>query len=168
MNTLTPQSKPVVILLADDNENDFLLTSHGFKKAKLSVDLQHVHDGIECLAFLRKQGKYADAPSPDMLLLDLNMPRMDGREVLAEISRDEILRRLPVVILTTSAAEEEILKMYKLRCSSYIIKPVDFNQFSRVIQSFSDYWFTVVILPPSLSKAEMEIRPEASGKESIK
>ncbi len=99
------------------------------------------------MAFLRKQGEYADAPTPDLLLLDLNMPRKDGREVLAEISGDEHLCHLPVVILTTSADEQEILKMYKLHCSSYIVKPVDFKQFLRVIQSVADYWFTVVVLP---------------------
>ena len=141
-------SRPAEILLVEDNENDVLLTRQGFKRAKLMVNLHHVRDGEECMAFLRRQGDYADAPTPDLILLDLNMPRMDGREVLAELMADDYLRHLPVVILTTSSEEQEILSMYKLRVSSYIVKPVDFEQFLRVIRMISDYWFTVVILPP--------------------
>lgn len=149
MNLTSNQTRPAEILLVEDNENDVLLTQLGFKQAKLAVNFHHVPDGEQCMAFLRKQDKYAAVPTPDIILLDLNMPRMDGREVLAAISGDEKLRHLPVVILTTSSAEQEILKMYKLRCSSYIIKPVDFEQFVRVIRQFSDYWFTVVVLPPA-------------------
>jgi len=135
------------ILLVEDNENDVVLTRHGFRKSNLAVNLHHVEDGVECMAFLRKEGKYADVPTPDLILLDLNMPRMDGREVLAEMVQDKVLRRLPVVILTTSSDEQEILSMYDLRCSSYIVKPVDFTQFQRVLSVFADYWFTVVVLP---------------------
>ena len=142
------RSRPAEILLVEDNENDVLLTRQGFKRAKLMVNLHHVRDGEECMAFLRRQGEYVDVPTPDLILLDLNMPRMDGREVLAELTADEHLRHLPVVILTTSSEEQEILNMYKLRVSSYIVKPVDFDQFLRVIRMISDYWFTVVILPP--------------------
>ena len=138
-------------LLAEDNEDDVLLTRKGFEKGKLTVNLHHVENGKECLAFLRKEGEYADAPTPDLLLLDLNMPVMDGREVLAEIVQDDALRHLPVVILTTSAAEPELLDTYKMRCSSYIIKPVDFQQFQRVIEEIGIYWFTVVVLPPKSS-----------------
>ena len=148
MISLLTRSRPAVILLVEDNDNDVELAREGFRMSKLVIDLHHLADGEECMAFLRKKGKYADAPTPDIILLDLNMPRMDGREVLTEISRDEKLRHLPVVILTTSQEEQEILKMYKLRCSSYIVKPVNFDQFLRVIQSFSDYWLTVVVLPP--------------------
>ncbi len=140
--------RPAEILLVEDNENDVLLMQHGFRKSRLVVNLHHVRDGEECMEFLRKTGAYENAPTPDLILLDLNMPRMDGREVLAELVRDERLRHLPVVILTTSSEEREILDMYKLRCSSYIVKPVDFEQFLRVIQLVSDYWFTVVVLPP--------------------
>ena len=147
MNTTLAQTRPAEILLVEDNENDVILTRLAFKQAKLAVRLHHVQDGEQCMAFLYKQGQYAAAPTPDIIVLDLNMPRMDGREVLAAISGDENLRHLPVVILTTSSAEQEILKMYKLRCSSYIIKPVDFEQFVRVIRLFSDYWLTVVVLP---------------------
>lgn len=137
------------ILLVEDNENDVVLTRHGFRKSNLAVNLHHVEDGVECMAFLRKEGKYADVPTPDLILLDLNMPRMDGREVMAEMVQDKELRRLPVVILTTSSDEQEILSMYDLRCSSYIVKPVDFTQFQRVLSVFADYWFTVVVLPPA-------------------
>lgn len=141
------KTRPAEILLAEDNDNDVELTRQGFKKCKLLLNLHHVRDGEECMAFLRKQGKYSAAPTPDLLLLDINMPRMDGREVLTEMVADQTLKAIPVVILTTSAQDEEILKMYSLRCSSYIIKPVDFDQFLRVIRSISEYWFTVVVLP---------------------
>jgi two-component system response regulator len=137
------------ILYADDNDNDVELTRLGFKRAKLAVNLHHVKDGEECMAFLRKQGRFATAPTADILLLDLNMPRMDGREVLQEVVADDALRHLPVVILTTSESEEEILRMYKLRCSSYIVKPIDLDQFWQLIRSLSDYWFTAVVLPRS-------------------
>jgi CheY-like chemotaxis protein len=149
MTSALAQSKPVEILLAEDNEDDAELTRMGFKKSKLLLNLHHVKDGEECLAYLRKQGEYAHASTPDLILLDLNMPRMDGREVLAEMVEDETLRSIPVVILTTSAQEEEILTMYKLRCSSYIVKPVDFEKFLLVVRSLADYWFTTVVLPTS-------------------
>jgi CheY-like chemotaxis protein len=140
-------TRPAEILLVEDNENDVELTRQGFKKCKLLLNLHHVKDGVECMAFLRKQGKYSAAPTPDLLLLDMNMPRMDGREVLAEMVADDTLNAIPVVILTTSAQDEEILKMYKLRCSSYIIKPIDFDQFLNVTRSIAEYWFTIVVLP---------------------
>jgi CheY-like chemotaxis protein len=140
-------TRPAEILLVEDNENDVELTRQGFKKCKLLLNLHHVKDVVECMAFLRKQGKYSAAPTPDLLLLDMNMPRMDGREVLAEMVADDTLNAIPVVILTTSAQDEEILKMYKLRCSSYIIKPIDFDQFLNVTRSIAEYWFTIVVLP---------------------
>lgn len=147
MDNILTHSRPVEILLVEDNENDVVLTQEGFRQAKLVVNLHHVKDGEECMAFLHKEGEYSNVPTPDLILLDLNMPRMDGREVLAAIGEDEQLRHLPVVILTTSAEEKEILNMYRLRCSSYIVKPVDFEQFLRVVRLISDYWFTVVVLP---------------------
>jgi len=140
--------RSVEVLLVEDNEDEMFITRKGFEDVKLDLNLHHVENGQECMAFLRKDGQYADAPTPDLILLDLNMPVMDGREVLAEIVKDEQLRKLPVVILTTSNGERDILDMYNLRCSSYIVKPVDFRQFQRVIQQLSDYWFTVVDLPP--------------------
>ncbi len=153
--------KPAEILLAEDNENDVELTRQGFKRCKLLLNLHHVKDGEECLAFLRKQGKYSNAPTPDLVLLDLNMPRMDGREVLAAIVADKDLSGMPVVVLTTSANEEEILKMYKLRCSSYIVKPVDFEQFLHQIQVISEYWFSVVVVPNRASTEDAPSRAEA-------
>jgi CheY-like chemotaxis protein len=145
------------VLLVEDNENDLELTRIGFKKSKLLLNLHHVKDGVECMEFLRKQGAYAAAPRPDLILLDLNMPRMNGQEVLAEIVADEALCTLPVIVLTTSTDEEEIVKMYKLRCSSYIAKPVDFEQFLRVVQSLADYWFTVVVLPFAQGAIEAKV-----------
>ena len=138
--------RPAEILLVEDNDNDVELTRQGFKRSKLLLNLHRAKDGEECMAFLRKQGQYAGVPTPDLILLDLNMPRMDGREVLAAMVADEALCHLPVVVLTTSSQEEEVLKMYKLRCSSYIIKPVDFDQFLQAIRSLAEYWFTVVVL----------------------
>ncbi len=107
-----------------------------------------VEDGVEAMAFLRKQEKYADVPHPDIVLLDLNLPRKDGREVLAEIKTDQHLKRIPVVVLTTSQAEEDILKAYNLSANCYIAKPVDFDQFVRIVQSIENFWFAIVKLPP--------------------
>jgi CheY-like chemotaxis protein len=140
--------RPAEILLVEDSEDDVFLTRKSFENAKLAVNLHHVEHGKKCMLFLRKEGEYADAPTPDLILLDLNMPVMDGRQVLAEIVRDDELRKLCVVILTTSDSERDVLDMYNLRCSSYITKPVDFAQFQRVIEEISNYWFTVVVLPP--------------------
>jgi|ERR1700722_830973 chemotaxis family two-component system response regulator Rcp1 len=135
------------ILLAEDNDNDVELTRQGFKRARLMVNLHRVGNGEECMAFLRKQGKYSNAPTPDLILLDLNMPKMGGEQVLTEMLKEDSLRSLPVVILTTSEQAEEVLKMYKMRCSSYIVKPVDFEQFLKVVRAITEYWFTVVVLP---------------------
>lgn len=141
-------SRPAEVLLAEDNQDDLLLAKKGLESARFAVHLHHVPNGRECMAFLRKEGPYSEKPTPDLLLLDLNMPVMDGREVLNEILEDENLRHMPVVILTTSDEEKDLLRMYKLRCSSYIVKPIDFLQFQRVVQQITDYWFTVVVLPP--------------------
>jgi CheY-like chemotaxis protein len=140
--------RPAEVLLVEDNENDAIITRKGFEEARLIMHLHHVENGKKCMEFLRKEGQYAGAPTPDLILLDLNMPVMDGREVLEEIIKDEQLRKLPVVVLTTSHGERDILDMYNLRCNSYIVKPVDFTQFQRVIQQLSDYWFALVVLPP--------------------
>jgi CheY-like chemotaxis protein len=142
-----PDSRPAEILLVEDNQYDVILTKEGFKRAKLLVNLHHVENGRECMRFLRGQEPYTQAPAPDMVLLDLNMPVMDGREVLSEIVDDDQLKHLPIVILTTSAEDRDVLNMYKLRCSSYITKPVNFEQFVDVVRNFSSYWFTVVVLP---------------------
>jgi two-component system response regulator len=147
MNSKLANGRPAEILLVEDNENDVELTRLAFNRCKLTLNLHHVPDGEECMAFLRKQGKYSNAPTPDLVLLDLNLPRMDGREVLAEVVADKTLSAIPVVVLTTSGQDEEILKLYKLRCSSYIIKPVDFEQFLHAVGLIAEYWFTVVVLP---------------------
>jgi len=146
---VTNGGRTAEILLVEDNEADVVLTRESFQRGKLKVNLHHVENGEECMAFLRKEGQYVSAPTPDLILLDLNMPVMDGREVLAEMVKDESLCHLPVVILTTSADEHDVLNMYRLRCSSYATKPVDFDQFQRVIQGIEEYWFTVVALPPN-------------------
>jgi CheY-like chemotaxis protein len=136
------------VLLVEDNENDVELTRIGFKKADLPFRVHHVKDGVDCMAFLRREGEYVDVPTPDLILLDLNMPRKNGREVLTEMMADETLSYLRVVVLSTSCDDEEILKTYKLGCSSYIVKPVDFERFLAIVRSLAEYWFTVVMLPP--------------------
>jgi len=144
---LAESSRPAEILHVEDDDGFAELTQEIFKRTKLPIKIHRVKDGEDCLAFLRKEGKFANAPFPDMILLDLNMPRMDGREVLEEICRDKKLRHLPVIILTTSADEQEILQMYQLRCNSYIVKKIDFSQYKRAIEVISDYWLRVVVLP---------------------
>jgi CheY-like chemotaxis protein len=144
-------SRPAEVLLAEDNDDDVELTRQGFKRTKLLLNLHRVTNGEECLAFLRKQGEYVDAPTPDLILLDLNMPKVSGSQVLAEMENDESLRGLPVVVLTTSDEAEEIKALYKLHCNSYIVKPIDFSQFLNVVRSIAEYWFTVVVLPKAAS-----------------
>jgi len=143
--------RPAEILLVEDNKDDVLLTRKGFQKANLSVNLHHAKNGVECMEFLRKANDYLDAPTPDLVLLDLNMPVMDGREVLAEIVKDDDLNHLPVVILTTSSRDRDVLDMYKLRCSAYATKPLEFGELQKVVQGIADFWFTIVVLPPSKS-----------------
>jgi len=134
-------------MLVEDNPGDVRLIVEAMKDKKMRNNLHVVEDGIEALAFLRQEGKYADAPRPDLILLDLSLPKKDGREVLAEIKADENLRRIPVVILTTSRAEEDILKAYDLNANCYVTKPVDLDQFIKVVKSVKDFWLTIVKLP---------------------
>jgi len=141
--------KPVEILLVEDNPGDVRLAVEALKDAKVHNNLSAVTDGEEALAFLRREGKYADSPRPDLILLDLNLPRKDGREVLLEIKQDPRLKRIPVVILTTSQAEEDILKAYNLSANCYIAKPVDLEQFIKVVRSIENFWLTIVKLPSS-------------------
>ncbi len=141
-------AKPIDILLVEDNPGDVRLTKEALKENKISNNLYEVIDGVEALDFLYKRGKYAKKPRPDIILLDLNLPRKDGREVLAEIKNDESLKRIPVVILTTSRAEEDIVKTYNLHANCYITKPVDLDQFLRVVKSIEDFWISIVKLPP--------------------
>ena len=139
--------RPIEILLIEDNAGDVRLTQEALKEGRVLNRLNIVGDGIEALAYLRKEGQYADCPRPDLILPDLNLPRKDGREVLAEIKEDIHLRRIPVVILTTSHAEEDILRSYGLHANCYITKPVGFAEFINVVKSIQDFWFTVVVLP---------------------
>jgi CheY-like chemotaxis protein len=139
--------RPIEILLVEDSPGDVRLTIEALKEAKVRNRLSVVADGVEAMAFVKRQGPYASAASPDLILLDLNLPRKDGREVLAEIKADPALRRIPVVVLTTSRAEEDVLKAYDLHANCYITKPVDFGRFMEVVRSIEDFWLTVVKLP---------------------
>ncbi|MEH1801905.1 MAG: response regulator [Nostoc sp.] len=147
MRTITA-IMPIEVLLVEDNPGDAQLTRIALEDSKISIHLNVVEDGVEAMAFLRKQDKYVKAAHPDIILLDLNLPRKDGREVLAEIKGDENLKRIPVVVLTTSQAEEDILKAYNLCANCYITKPVDFDQFVKIVQSIENFWFAIVKLPP--------------------
>ena len=140
--------KEVEVLLVEDNPGDVRLTMEALKEAKMHNRVSVVQDGMEAMDFLRKQGKFTDATRPDLILLDLNLPRKNGREVLAEIKADENLKCIPVVVLTTSEAEQDILKAYKLHANCYVTKPVDLDQFIKVVQSIENFWMTVVKLPP--------------------
>jgi two-component system, chemotaxis family, response regulator Rcp1 len=139
--------KPIEILLVEDNAGDVRLTREALLEGKVKNNLSVTGDGLEALQFLRREGKYNNATRPDLVLLDLNLPRMDGRELLAEIKEDPELKQIPIVILTTSKAEEDIVKSYNLHANCYITKPVDLNQFFNVVRSIEDFWMTIVKLP---------------------
>ncbi len=141
--------KPIEILLVEDDPGDVLLTVEAFKGAKVLNHVSVVGDGVEAMAFLRRQGQYVQAPSPDLILLDLNLPRKDGRATLAEIKADPGLKRIPVVVLTTSQDERDVLHAYNTYANSYITKPVDLKQFLSVVESIDNFWLTVVKLPPN-------------------
>jgi two-component system, chemotaxis family, response regulator Rcp1 len=141
------KTRPVNILLIEDNPGDVRLTQEAFKEGRLAVNLSVVMDGVEAIMFLRKLGDHQNAISPDLILLDLNLPKKDGREVLAEVKSDPDLKRIPVVVLTTSNAEQDILKTYNLHANCYINKPVDFEKFFDVIQKIEDFWLATAILP---------------------
>lgn len=143
--------RQVEFLLAEDNPGDVRLTKEALRESKIRNNLNVVPDGVEAMAFLRREGKYADAPTPDVVLLDLNLPKKDGREVLAEIKSDPVLKRIPVVIITSSEAEQDILRTYDLHANCYVTKPVDLDQFIKVIQSIESFWLTIVKLPSSVS-----------------
>jgi CheY-like chemotaxis protein len=140
-------TKPIEVLLVEDNPGDAQLTRIALSDGKMCINLSLTEDGVDALAFLRKEGKYVDAPRPDLILLDLNLPRKDGREVLAEIKADPSLKRIPVVVLTTSQSDTDILQAYELAANCFITKPVDFDQFVKIVQTIEDFWFTVVKLP---------------------
>ena len=139
--------KPIEILLVEDNPGDARLALESLRESKIRNALHWVQNGVEGMKFLHRQGSYANAPKADLILLDLNMPKMDGRKVLAEVKSDDNLKRIPVVIFTISRAEEDILKTYSLHANCYIIKPLDLDQFLKVIRSIEDFWLTIVRLP---------------------
>jgi two-component system, chemotaxis family, response regulator Rcp1 len=139
--------KPIEILLVEDNPGDARLALESLKESKIRNTIHWVQDGLEAMKFMHRQGSYANAPRADLILLDLNMPKMDGRKVLAEIKSDDDLKRIPVVIFTISKAEEDILKAYDLHTNCYITKPLDLDRFLKVIQSIEDFWLTIVRLP---------------------
>ena len=141
--------KPITVLVADDNPTDIMIMREAFATTKVRMTIHAVSDGVEALEFLRRMGPYAQAPRPDLLLLDLNMPRKNGHEVLAEVKSDESLRTIPVVMLTTSQNEDDIAKAYESNVNCYIRKPVDFDKFTSVVNNIEQFWFTIVSLPTS-------------------
>ena len=142
--------RPIELLLVEDNPGDARLTREAMAQSKVANHLNHVRDGEEAMRFLRREGQFATAPTPDLVLLDLNLPRRDGREVLEDIKRDPLLKHIPIVILTSSEAEEDILRSYRLHANCFITKPVDLEQLARVVQGIEQFWFTVVKLPPAV------------------
>ena len=146
---LKDKLRPVEILLVEDNPGAVRLTKEALKEGKLINNLHVVGDGVEAEAFLRKQPKYKNEPLPDLILLDLNLPKKDGRELLAEIKEDEHFKQIPVVVLTTSKAESDIIQSYESHANCYITKPVDMNQFIKIVHSIEQFWFSIVKLPPN-------------------
>ena len=146
---MVERNGPIEILLVEDNPGDVRLTKEALKEGKVFSNLHTVKDGVEAMEFLRRQGKYSSVPRPDIILLDLNLPKKDGREVLQEIKSDEQLKRIPVVVLTTSKAEEDVLRTYNLHANCYVTKPVDLEKFMVVVKSIDVFWLTVVTLPPN-------------------
>jgi len=147
MKALEGGRMPMEILLVEDSPGDVRLTQEAFREANGSIYLHVASDGVEAMAFLRKEGAYVDAPRPDLILLDLNLPRMDGREVLVHIKEDDSLKAIPTVILTTSKAEVDIAKSYQLQANCYLCKPVQFDAFESLVKSINDFWLTRVELP---------------------
>ncbi len=144
--------KPIEILLVEDNPGDADLAREALEGSKFNNILNVVDDGEKAMAYLRQDGLYAKVSRPDLILLDLNIPKKDGKQVLAEIKADDDLRRIPVVILTTSRSEEDVIKSYNLHCNCYITKPIDLNQFLNVVRSIEDFWLSIVVLPPNGAK----------------
>ncbi|WP_225754144.1 response regulator [Actinotalea sp. Marseille-Q4924] len=142
-----PDQAPIDVLLVEDDPGDVLMTREAFEENKVANRLAVVSDGAEAMQYLRREGEYADAPTPDLVLLDLNLPRMDGREVLAAMKSDDALRSIPVVVLTTSEAEEDVLRSYSLHANAYVTKPVDFSRFIEVVRQIDDFFVSVVRLP---------------------
>jgi len=143
------EGRPVEILLVEDSPSDTELTLEALRDFKVRNHVSVVEDGVQAMQFLRRQGPYAEAPRPDMIMLDLNLPRKDGREVLADIKNDDQLKAIPIVVMTTSRAEQDVLRAYQLSANCYINKPVDFNQFLDVVRAIESFWLYVVTLPPA-------------------
>jgi two-component system response regulator len=148
MNPSYNNLRPINMLLVEDNPTDQLITREALEHAKVLLNLHVVEDGVQTMEFLRRTGKYAQAPRPDLVLLDLNLPKKDGREVLSEIKKDPDLKLIPVVILTTSKADEDISLAYRYQANCFITKPVGYANFNEVMRSIEKFWFTVVSLPP--------------------
>jgi len=144
-----PLGQPIEILLVEDNPGDIRLTLEALRHGSVRNKLRVVTDGVEAMSYLHSEGQYAQAPRPDLILLDLNLPKKDGREVLAEIKQDERLKSIPIVILTTSQAEDDIINSYNLHANCYVTKPVDLSQFMKVVRAIEDFWFSIVELPPT-------------------
>jgi CheY-like chemotaxis protein len=142
-------ARPVEILLIEDSPSDAALTIEAIQAGKISNNLNRVADGVEAMAYLRQQGEFAKLPRPDLIMLDLNLPKKDGREVLRELKNDPSLKRIPIIVLTTSRADKDVLQSYELNANCYITKPVDFEQFIDVVKSIEHFWLSVVTLPPS-------------------
>ena len=147
MNSMEGSTRSIEILLVEDNPGDARLTIEAMREAKMRNRIHLVEDGVEAMEFLRRQGRFGDAPRPDLILLDLNLPRKDGREVLAEVKADPNLKRIPVVILTTSRAEEDVIRAYDLHANCYVTKPVDLAQFMKIVAQIDEFWVKVVTLP---------------------
>ena len=153
MKTSRPEGRPIEILLVEDSPSDAELTVEALRDAKVANHLSIVEDGVQAMEFLRREGQFSQAPRPDLILLDLNLPRKDGREVLTELKADPQLKMIPVVVLTTSSADQDVVQAYSLCANCYITKPVDFMQFLAVVRSIEHFWLTVVTLP----REEMKI-----------
>ncbi len=153
-----PDSKLIDILVVEDNSGDARLIREVLNENKMFISFYLAKDGVEAMDFLYKKGKFKSAPKPDLIILDLNLPRKDGREVLAEIKSDKNLKQIPIVIMTISQAEEDILRSYNLHANCFITKPIDLNQFIRVVKSIEDFWFTIVKLPPKLNLMDSEVQ----------
>ena len=149
-----PNEGPIQLLVVEDDVRDARLAVEALKESKVNNNLYHVRDGVEAMAFLRREGSYAGMPLPDLVLLDLNMPRKDGREVLAEIKGDPELRMIPVVVLTTSEAERDLVRTYDLHANAYVVKPIDLDRFVEVVQAIENFWFVVVKLPQTAEREE--------------
>ncbi|MEM8785774.1 MAG: response regulator [Pseudomonadota bacterium] len=145
---MTKRGRPVEILLVEDNEGDILLTQEAFEDAKIRNSIHIARDGEQALSMLHKQGPHASLPDFDLILLDLNLPKIDGKQVLQDIKNDDRLRRVPVVVMTTSSAQRDIVESYNLHANSYVMKPINFESFKEIVSAIEDFWFSVVVLPP--------------------